>query len=137
MLNVASKVAAIRAEYGPEELDALAIYSDVHTALESIGLHPYIETRGGLAVGAYALDGSLVIWACQDALPLRRHMLMGWHVTHVPEDSNSPSWRCVIRDTAPADLCCNPPGNLRLDVMTEAVTRHLADCPHASTGTGA
>ncbi|MFD3667207.1 hypothetical protein [Streptomyces sp. NPDC058672] len=137
MLNVASKVAAIRAEYGPEELDALAIYGDVHTALESIGLHPYIETRGGLAVCAYAPDGSLVIWACQDALPLRRHTLMGWHVTHVPEDSNSPSWRCVVRDTAPADLRCGPPGDLRLDVMTEAITRHLAVCSHASVEAGA
>ncbi|MGX1668642.1 hypothetical protein [Streptomyces sp. NPDC055400] len=137
MLDVASKVAGIRAEYGPEELDALAIYSDVHAALESIGLHPYIETRGGLAVCAYAPDGSLVIWAGQDALPLGRRMLMGWHVTHVPEDSNRPPWRCVVRDTTPADLCCDPPGDLRLDAMTDAIAQHLAGCSHTSVEAGA
>lgn len=134
MLTAASKVAAIRAAYGPEELDALAIYGDVHSALESIGLHPYIETRGGLAVCAYAPDGTIVVVACQDALPLRRRMLMGWHVTHAPEDSNSPLWRCIVRDTTPDDLCCDPPGDLRLDAITEAISQHLATCSHTAVG---
>ncbi|MEN8649150.1 hypothetical protein ABCR94_00485 [Streptomyces sp. 21So2-11] len=136
MLNAASAVAAIRDDYGPEELDALAIYSNVHSVLESLGLHPYIETRGGLAVCAYAPDGTLVVVACQDSLPLRRRRLLGWHVSHVPEDSNSPLWRCIVRDTIPEDLCKSP-GDLRLDAIAEAITQHLATCSHTVGAAGA
>ncbi|WP_399932122.1 hypothetical protein [Streptomyces kanamyceticus] len=120
--------AAARAAYGPEELEALAAYSDLYTALESCGLDPYIETRGGLAVCAYTADGSLIVVAGQDALPLRRQSLKGWHITHVPEDSSSPSWRCIVYDTVPQDPSSEPPGSLVLDEATEAVTAHVAAC---------
>ncbi|WP_157855981.1 hypothetical protein [Streptomyces aureocirculatus] len=128
MLDTASMAAAARAAYGPEELEALAAYSDLCAALESCGLHPYIETRGGLAVCAYTADGSLIVVAGQDALPLRRQSLKGWHITHVPEDSPSPPWRCAVHDTVPQDPASEPPGSLALDKATEAVTAHLASC---------
>ncbi|MEV0445909.1 hypothetical protein AB0I84_10475 [Streptomyces spectabilis] len=126
--DITSTVAAVRGTYGPEELDALAAYGDLYAALESAGLHPYVETRGGLAVCAFAADGSLIVVAGQDALPLRRSSLKGWHVTHVPEDSHSPSWRCTVLDTVPPEADGGPAGDLDLDAVTEAVMAHLGVC---------
>ncbi len=109
----------------------MALYGDVVSALTRLGLHPYIETRGGLAVCAFAPDGSLVVVACQDALPLRREMVMGWHITHVPDDEVAPRWRCHIYDSTPRDLCCDPPGNLRLSPLAVAISAHLRSCTHS------
>ncbi|MEU5434514.1 hypothetical protein AB0G73_14220 [Streptomyces sp. NPDC020719] len=129
MFAPATDAARIRAEYGPEELRAMEVYSDTVTALHAAGLHPYIETRGGLAVCAFAPDGSLLVVASHDALPLQRASLSGWHITHVPEDTNCPSWRCTVYDTTPEDPDRDPPGDLDLDAAAEAVTAHLASCP--------
>ncbi|MEU9777230.1 hypothetical protein [Streptomyces sp. NPDC047968] len=129
----AAAAAVRRAEYGPEELDGLAVYGDVVAALGSLGLHPYIETRGGLAVCAFAPDGSVVVVACQDALPLRREMVMGWHITHVPEDEVAPRWRCHIYDSTPRDLCCDPRGDLSLSPLAVTIGAHLRTCTHSTT----
>ncbi|GGX50950.1 hypothetical protein [Streptomyces noursei] len=134
MIDIATKVAGIRATYGPEERRALAAYGDVHEALEEAGLHPYIETRGGLAVCAYTRNGTLLVVASEDFLPLDRGMLMGWHLTHVPEDEPGAAWRCVVYDTVPTDLCCDPRGELSLTTLIEAAVAHLAACTRAVGG---
>ncbi|MEV0370641.1 hypothetical protein AB0I10_12545 [Streptomyces sp. NPDC050636] len=130
MSDPAVTVAAIRTNYGPEEERALAAYGDLITALTGAGLHPYVETRGGLAVCALTEDGSVIAVASGDALPLDRARLMGWHVTHVPEDDVAPSWRCRILDTTPTDPADENPGNLALIPVTTAVKAHLVSCPH-------
>ncbi|MFF4606124.1 hypothetical protein ACFY12_25710 [Streptomyces sp. NPDC001339] len=133
MLDIAAKVAGIRAAYGPDEHRALAVYGDAHAALEEAGLYPYVETRGGLALCAYADNGTLFVVACEDSLPFNRKtpgMLRGWHLSHVPEDGPAPAWRCVVYDTAPACLCCGAAGDLHLTPLVEAVTVHLATCAH-------
>ncbi|GGU26430.1 hypothetical protein [Streptomyces violascens] len=137
MFEPAAEAAKIRASYGPEELQALEAYTDVTVTLGTAGLHPYIETRGGLAVCAYASDGTLVVVASHDALPLRRSGLSGWHITHVPEDTNCPPWRCVVHDTTPDDPERDRPGDLDLDAAVEAITRHLSDCFHVTEEAGA
>lgn len=139
MFDVTAEVASIRATYGPDEDRALAVYSDVHGALEEAGLHPYVETRGGLAICAYADDGTLFVIACEDSLPLNRwapRALAGWHVSHVPEDGPAPAWRCVVYDSLPACPCRYEVGDLRLEPLIEAATAHLAVCSRTSGGAG-
>lgn len=132
MFDATAEVAAIRAAYGPEEHRALDVYGDVVAALEGAGLHPYVETRGGLAICGYVPDGALLVVACQDFLPLNRAMAMGWHVTHVPEDGPGPLWRCVVHDTVPDDVCCAALGDLELGPLVESAVSHLATCTRAS-----
>ncbi|GHE09193.1 hypothetical protein [Streptomyces alanosinicus] len=128
MLDVAAEVATIRAAYGPDERRVLAAYGDVHAALEAAGLRPYVETRGGLAVCAYAEDGTLLVLACEDALPLNRDALTGWHLSHVPEDEPGAAWRCVVYDSVPADPGSGEVGDLRLLPLVDAAKAHLATC---------
>ncbi|MGD3109528.1 hypothetical protein [Streptomyces sp. YGL11-2] len=128
--DIAAKAARIRASYGPEEQRALAAYADVHSALEEAGLHPYVETRGGLALCAYAPDGTLFVVASEDSLPNNRGGLTGWHLAHVPEDEPSPAWRCLVYDSAPATPGCGERGCLKVDRLAKAATRHLFSCPH-------
>ncbi|MER6424530.1 hypothetical protein [Streptomyces sp. NPDC001137] len=140
MLDVTAKAAAIRADYGPDEQRALAVYSDVHVALEEAGLHPYVETRGGLAICAFADDGTLFVVACDDALPFNRwapRALTGWHLSHVPEDGPAPAWRCVVYDSLPPHPCRYEVGDLDLRPLTEAATAHLAACSHLREPAGA
>lgn len=140
MLDVTAEVAAIRAEYGPDEHRALAVYSDVHVALEEAGLHPYVETRGGLAMCAFADDGTLFVVACEDALPFNRWApwaLAGWHLSHVPEDGPGPAWRCVVYDSLPPHPCHNEVGDLDLRPLVEAATAHLRACSHLREPDGA
>ncbi|MEU7583807.1 hypothetical protein AB0B50_40225 [Streptomyces sp. NPDC041068] len=92
------------------------------------GSTPYVETRGGLAVCACAADGSLIVVAGQDTLPLRRPSLKGWHVSHVPEDSHNPSWRCTVLDTLPPEGDSGSTGDLSLATVADAVTAHLDAC---------
>ncbi|WP_433547125.1 hypothetical protein ACQPZG_20115 [Streptomyces sp. CA-294286] len=130
-MDVDAAVAALRAECGPEEHEGAAVYGDVLDALDAADLHPYIETRGGLAVCALAEDGTTFIVASNGALPWSRSPLPGWHVTHVPEDEVRPPWRCLVLDTLPADVCCEPPGTLDLALVTEAVRAHAGCCTNA------
>ncbi|MGW6021293.1 hypothetical protein [Streptomyces sp. NPDC055099] len=139
MLDVTAEVAGIRATYGPDEHRALAVYSDVHVALEEAGLHPYVETRGGLAICAYADDGTLFVVASEDALPFNRWapgVLAGWHLSHVPEDGPAPAWRCVVYDSLPPHPCPHEVGDLRLEPLVEAATAHSDICSHHVAGTG-
>ncbi|MFE4869573.1 hypothetical protein [Streptomyces sp. NPDC056682] len=139
MLDVTAEVAGIRAAYGPDEYRALAVYSDVHVALEEAGLHPYVETGGGLAVCAYADDGTLFVVACEDSLPFNRWApgaLAGWHLSHVPEDGPTPAWRCVVYDSLPASPRHREGGDLRLEPLVEAAAAHLAACSLHSAGAG-
>ncbi|MFD3511973.1 hypothetical protein [Streptomyces sp. NPDC058657] len=129
-MDVDAAVAALRAEYGPEEHEGAAVYGDVLDALAAADLRPYIETRGGLAACGLARDGTVFVVASQTALPLSRSPLPGWHVAHVPEDEVNPPWRCLVLDTLPADVCCDPPGSLDLALVTEAVRAHAAACPN-------
>ncbi|MCX4666424.1 hypothetical protein OG453_07045 [Streptomyces sp. NBC_01381] len=131
MHNPVAEVTTIRATYGPEELRALEVYRDLHSALDGAGLHPYIETRGGLAVCAVAGNGTLLVIAGQDALPLRRETLTGWHVSHVPEDGPAPEWRCLVHDTVPDSALQAPHGDMDLESLLSAVTRHLTSCTHS------
>lgn len=140
MLDVTAEVAAIRADYGPDEHRALAVYSDVHLALEAAGLHPYVETGGGLAVCAFADDGTLFVVAGEDALPFSRWTpgaLAGWHLSHVPEDGPAPAWRCVVYDSLPPHSCRYEAGDLDLRPLVEAATAHLAACSHLREPAGA
>ncbi|MER6548199.1 hypothetical protein [Streptomyces sp. NPDC001250] len=140
MLDVTTEVAAIRADYGPDEHRALAAYSDVHIALEEAGLHPYVETRGGLAICAFADDGALFVVACEDALPFNRWApgaLAGWHLSHVPEDGPAPAWRCVVYDSLPPHPCHYEVGDLGLRPLVEAATAHLPACSHLREPAGA
>ncbi|MGX1909381.1 hypothetical protein ACWIID_11000 [Streptomyces phaeochromogenes] len=140
MLDVTAEVAAIRADYGPDEHRALAVYSDVHVALEEAGLHPYVETRGGLAICAFADDGTLFVVACEDALPFDRWApgaLAGWHLSHVPEDGPAPAWRCVVYDSLPPHPCHFEVGDLDLRPLVEAATTHLTACSHLREPAGA
>ncbi|MCX5206701.1 hypothetical protein OG897_35520 [Streptomyces sp. NBC_00237] len=130
-MNAVTAVAALRAAYGPDEEQGAAVYGDVLDALAAADLHPYIETRGGLAVCALAEDGTVVVVASNGALPWSRSPLPGWHVSHVPEDEVRPPWRCLVLDTLLADVCCEPPGTLDLTLVTEAVRAHVACCPYA------
>ncbi|MGW0731700.1 hypothetical protein [Streptomyces sp. NPDC002851] len=130
MHNLAREIATIRADYGPDELEALEVYRDLHAALDGMGLHPYIETRGGLAVCAVTANGTLLVVGGQDALPLRREALTGWHVSHVPEDDPSPAWRCIVHDTLPDGPLQAPRGDMSLESLVDSVTRHLASCTH-------
>ncbi|WP_411121728.1 hypothetical protein [Streptomyces sp. x-19] len=134
MLDIAARVADVRATYGPDENAALNVYDDALKAFEDAGLHPYAETRGGLAICAHAPNGTLLVVACQDFLPLNRDMLLGWHLTHVPEDEPAPAWRCVVYDTTPADLRCDPAGNLSLEPLVDAALSHLSACAHTAKG---
>lgn len=131
MLDVTAEAARIRAAYGPDEHRALAVYSDVHGALEEAGLHPYVETRGGLAICAYADNGTLFVVACEDSLPFNRWApggLAGWHLSHASEDGPAPAWRCVVYDSLPARPCRYEAGDLTLQPLIEAATAHLAAC---------
>ncbi|ANP53670.1 hypothetical protein AVL59_32665 [Streptomyces griseochromogenes] len=139
MFDATAEVAAVRSTYGPEEERALAVYGDVVAAFDAAGLPAYVETRGGLAICAYAPDGAMLVVACQDFLPLNRVMVTGWHLAHVPEDGPSPKWRCIVHDTVPDDLCCDEPGALRLRPLVDAAKAHLAACDHtreAATAAG-
>ncbi|MEU4999325.1 hypothetical protein [Streptomyces sp. NPDC021622] len=140
MLDVTAEVAGIRAAYGPEEHRALAVYSDVHVALEEAGLHPYVETRGGMAICAYADDGTLFVVAGEDCLPFNRWapgVLAGWHLSHVPEDGPAPAWRCMVYDSLPPHPFRYEVGDLRLEPLVEAATAHLAACSHLREPSGA
>ncbi|MEK2474034.1 hypothetical protein [Streptomyces noursei] len=132
MLDIAARVADIRAAYGPDETAALDVYDDVLTVFQDAGLHPYMETRGGLVICAYAPNGTLLVVASADFLPLDRDMLMGWHLAHVPEDEPGAAWRCDVYDTTPADLCCAPAGTLSLEPLVDAALSHLSACAHAA-----
>lgn len=132
MLDVIAEGAGIRATYGPDEHRALAVYSDVHAALEEAGLHPYVETRGGLALCAYAADGTLFVIASQDCLPFDRATLTGWHLTHVPEDEPGPAWRCVVYDSAPMGLYDGEQGDRRVRPLIDAAVAHLDACPRSA-----
>lgn len=132
--DVSAVVAQIRAAYGPDEHRALAAYRDAHDALERAGLHPYVETRGGLAICAYTDDGTVFVVACEDALPVDRTALVGWHLAHVPEDEPAPAWRCVVYDTVPALPDPMEPGDVRVEPLLEAAMAHLAACAHSPKG---
>ncbi|MGI5526869.1 hypothetical protein ACQEVX_05380 [Streptomyces syringium] len=122
-------IAAIRAEYGPRELEALREYGDVVAALEAAGLPTYVETRGGLALCSMAPDGSLLVVASEEALPSDRSQLSGWHLSHCPEDGPAARWRCTAYDSVPAAYSAKPCGDLALEPLAAAALAHLATCP--------
>ncbi|MFF0742129.1 hypothetical protein ACFYVL_17200 [Streptomyces sp. NPDC004111] len=130
-MDFSTAAAALRAAYGPDEEEGAAAYGDVLAALGAAGVHPYVETRGGLAVCALAEDGTAFVVASNGPLPYSRSPLPGWHISHVPEDEVRPPWRCIVLDTLPADVCCDPPGTLDLTLVTEAVRAHAARCPNS------
>ncbi|WP_367132766.1 MULTISPECIES: hypothetical protein [Streptomyces] len=123
-------IAAIRAEYGPRELEALRAYGDVVASLEAAGLPAYVETRGGLAICSMAPDGSLFVLASEEALPADRSQLSGWHLSHCPEDSPAVRWRCIVRDTVPAASSAEARGDLAVEPLITAAKAHLAACRH-------
>ncbi|MFI1179947.1 hypothetical protein ACH4UT_10360 [Streptomyces sp. NPDC020799] len=121
-------IAAIRAEYGPRELEALRTYGDVAAALEAAGLPTYVETRGGLALCSMAPDGSLLVVASEEALPSDRSRLSGWHLSHCPEDGPAARWRCIVHDTVPTTSPAGACGDLALEPLIAAAQAHLAAC---------
>ncbi|MEV4741780.1 hypothetical protein [Streptomyces sp. NPDC049555] len=129
-MNAIDSVSEIRAQYGPDEHQAVELYSDVIDAFEAAGLPAYVETRGGLAVCAVAPDGSMFVIASEEALPWRRDALDGWHLSHAPEDEPGVPWRCTVYDTVAADLDYGA----AIDVthLVSAARAHLAVCPKAA-----
>ncbi|MEV4500892.1 hypothetical protein [Streptomyces klenkii] len=130
MLNAADAVATIRAEYGPDEHQAVEIYGDVIDALERAGLPAYVETRGGLAICALTPDGSLLTVASEDVLPWDRNKLAGWHLAHTAEDEPGTPWRCIVHDAVPAGRSAG--ADEGIEAVVSAAVTHLKSCPHRS-----
>lgn len=130
MFDAITEVAAIQSAYGPEELEALAVYADVVVAFDDVGLPAYVETRGGLAICAYTPDGTLLVVACEDFLPLNRATVTGWHLSHVPEDGPSPKWRCIVHDTVDDDPHGGSGDRLSVEALVGAATAHVAGGCH-------
>ncbi|MEU1307880.1 hypothetical protein ABZ419_03135 [Streptomyces cinnamoneus] len=128
MLNVAAAVAAIRAEYGSDEHQAVELYGDVMDAFEEAGFPAYVETRGGLAVCAVTPDGSLLTVASEDALPWDRDRLAGWHLAHTAEDEPGTPWRCTVHDAVAAGHGTG--AGEGIEAMVAAAVTHLKTCPH-------
>lgn len=128
MFDATAEVAVLRSAYGPEEQRALSVYGDVVAAFDAAGLPAYVETRGGLAICAYVPDGTLMVVACEDFLPLNRATVTGWHLSHVPEDGPSPKWRCIVHDTVDDDPHGGSGGSLSVEALVGAATAHVAEC---------
>ncbi|WP_116211663.1 hypothetical protein [Streptomyces olivoreticuli] len=133
-LNAADAVAAIRAEYGPDEHQAVEVYGDVIDALEEAGFPAYVETRGGLAVCAFTPDGSLLTVASEDALPWDRDKLAGWHLAHTAEDEPGTPWRCIVHDGAAAGH--DTGAGEGFEAVVAAAVTHLKTCPRRSAEPG-